>query len=153
MTEDRGAEEGALALVDGYFDALNSRNWDALDALVRRNVVFAVVPYGLQVPGAMQVVTGSRMQGTELPDFHTEVLDAFEQGGIAFARTLTTYTLTAPWDPRIPGLEPVIAAGARVAREGCFVFVARSGKIARITHYHDRLSVVRQVVAQAANDI
>jgi ketosteroid isomerase-like protein len=152
MTEAHTDSEGALGLVRGYFRALNTRDWDALDGLVRRNVVFAVVPYGLQVPGAMQVVTGSRMQGTELPDFYTEILDAFAQGEVAFARTLTTYTLTAPWDPRISGFEPVPAVGARVAREGCFAFVGRGGKIARITHYHDRLSVVRQILAQGVTE-
>jgi ketosteroid isomerase-like protein len=146
--------DSLLGLVRAYFAALNARDWEALDGVLRRNVVFAVVPYGLQVPGAMQVVMGSRMQGTELPDFHTEILDLFGDGDTAFARTMTSFTLTAPWDPRIPGLEPIEALGVHVKREGCFVFEARNAKLSRITHYHDRLAVVRIVVdtLQAQSD-
>lgn len=128
-----------------YFDALNNRDWDGLDAILGRNVVFSVVPYGMQVRGALQVVTGSRMQGTELPDFHTEVVNAFAAGDRGTVETLTSYTLTAPWNPGVPGFQPIMPTGRGVSRPGCFMFALRGGRIMRITHYHDRLTTIRQL--------
>jgi ketosteroid isomerase-like protein len=135
----------AGSLVLRYFDALNARDWDSLDAVLGRNVSFTVVPYGMQIRGAIQVVAGSRMQGTELPDFHTDVIDLFAAGSDAVAETITMYTLTAPWNPGIPGIDPIMPAGKCVRRRGCFTFGLRNGRIIAITHYHDRLTAVRQL--------
>ena len=134
-----------LSICLRYFTALNERDWDGLDAILGRNVVFGVVPYGIQIRGALQVVAGSRMQGTELPDFHTEVINSFAAGDACMVETVTSYSLTAPWNPGIRGVEVIAASGRRVSREGCFIFVLRGGRIMRITHYHDRLTVVRQL--------
>lgn len=141
MTDGEIARSIALR----YFAALNERDWDGLDAILGRNVVFSVVPYGAEIRGALQVVGGSQMQATELPDFHTDVLNAFGSEDRAVVETVTSYSLTAPWNPGIPGIEPIMPAGTRVERPGCFIFALRNGRIMRITHYHDRLTVVRQL--------
>lgn len=141
------AAESADDLIRRYFAALNDRDWEALDALLGRNVSFSVVPYGITVRGAIQVVAGSRMQGTELPDFHTEVSEVFAGGDTGVAETLTTYTLTAPWNPAIPGVDPIPPSQRTVRRPGCFIFSLRHGRIVAIAHYHDRLTVVRQLTA------
>lgn len=141
------AAGGAEHLIRRYFAALNDRDWEGLDALLGRNVSFSVVPYGITVRGAIQVVAGSRMQGTELPDFHTEVSDVFAAGDTGVAETLTTYALTAPWNPAIPGIDPIPPSGRTVRRPGCFTFTLRNARIVGIAHYHDRLTVVRQLTA------
>lgn len=135
------------ALIRAYFEAQNESDWGRLRRVLAPEVEFVVVPANFSIRGRARVISGSAAQRTQLPDVRTEVVDVFATEERGVAETMTTYTLTAPWNTGIPGLDAIPGTGQRIERPGVFLFSFDQGAISRIVHYHDRLGVLQQAGA------
>lgn len=133
--------EEAVAIAEAYFDAFNTGDAEALDALLAPDYAHQ----GALVTPQDREIHIERMQTnrTAFPDGHYELQDIIANGDLVAIRHVFSGTLQGPYAGVEPAGQPVAVRGVHIHRISC-------GQIAETWNSGDGLGLLRQIGALPA---
>jgi steroid delta-isomerase-like uncharacterized protein len=134
--------DATRATVHAIFETFAAHDLDAFRTFLTDDVVLRDPPSGMvhEGPEALMAAVGATVQA--FPDLEPEVTNIVVEGEQAVAEVMRTATHTGPL-PTPDG--PVPPTGRAVRMPECIVFRITDGKVASMTTYLDRLSILQQL--------
>ena len=134
------ASDRATALVLGYFDCYNRRDWDGLAALVADDVVHDV-NQGWRETGRARLREFLERTGR---CFHERIGDLCVLALAEGTRAAAEFAIDGTYVESDPGLPPARGQKYRL-RGGAFFEVNAQNRIARVTNYYNLQDWLRQI--------
>ena len=134
------ASDRATALVLGYFDCYNRRDWDGLAALVADDVVHDV-NQGWRETGRARFREFHERNGRS---FHERIGDLCVLALAEGTRAAAEFAIDGTYVESNPGLPPARGQKYRL-RGGAFFEVNAQNRIARVTNYYNLQDWLRQI--------
>lgn len=125
-------------VVEGYFDALNVRDYARAAGAIAEDCRWESVATEGVHQGPGPIVAGLREFVAAFPDWHAHMDSVVAAGGHVVVEWTVTGTFTRPFRGREPNHK-------RFKRRGCAVAEVEGGKIVRYRDYYDRLTLHQQL--------
>jgi steroid delta-isomerase-like uncharacterized protein len=129
----RTAQGDQLAVTQGWVDAWNSHNPDAVVAVFTEDALYEDVPFGLVNRGVDQIRAFAEFFFTVVPDLQIELVNSSLKGGHGTIEWVFSGTD-----------QGIYKTGKKFAVRGVTVIEVRGSKISRNSDYYDLATMLRQ---------
>jgi steroid delta-isomerase-like uncharacterized protein len=128
----------AEAVVRGFYDALNARDFAAVAGFIDPACEWTSVASGARERGPAPILKGLLDFVEAFPDLRIDVLDVVARGSTVVVEWRTAGT-------HLGALRGHDASRRRLSRRGCAVLEVEGGVIVRARDYYDRQTLAEQL--------
>jgi steroid delta-isomerase-like uncharacterized protein len=129
----RTAQADHLAVAQGWVDAWNSHNPDAVVAVFTEDALYEDVPFGLVSHGVVEIRAFAESFFTVVPDLHIELVNSSLKGGHGTIEWIFSGTDRG-----------IYKTGKKFAVRGVTVIEVQGSKLSRNSDYYDLATMLRQ---------
>ncbi|MGI9553569.1 MAG: ester cyclase [Thermodesulfobacteriota bacterium] len=136
-------DQEILAVAKGQVEAYNERDFDKFASLVSADLIFNEMPTGRVIKGIDEFRLIWNVWTTAFPDNYGDILNAFTTDNIAVLELAWSGTHNGPLltpEKEFPPTGNEFSNGL-----ACQIVYVNEGKVTKINHYFDILSIMRQL--------